>query len=427
MALVSASKYISKPFGEYAIQVCKKTKYFNALHLLDVYNESHGEQKIRKDMIKYMGRSTFMKQVDADFNFIVDKKLIDYEYLNSIMSISQENDGDSDGDRLSPSLISAETSETDIKTIEKDIKFRYMVRKVESGYNKILSLDVNPMSAIGLAMWLSPAFGAKVKDVFLRFIEGDAYIIKETIQNRNIATGLINNLETTTDPDTNEISMLITTFEKNDYMAKIKNDRHKREIQQLIDEKNGIINKQKCRIDELLIQMKENEKKADDERKKADERFNRLMGHAENSEIKAEEERGLANIERKKADITRKKLDKVLPQRVDIDETDLKHPKIFILKNCNKTEKKYNLYVMRCQSSSYNTRLKQLKTEYGNDIRRIKTLKQPNAVVFWNTIKEKLKNNLDHDSASNWFNLVNMTRVEFKKKINELDKKRIKM
>ena len=134
MALVSTSKYVSKSFGEYSLQVCKKTKYFDALHLLDVYNGSYEEQKTKKKMNEYMKRPKFMKQTYADFDFLVDKKLIDYEFLNSIMPVSQEN-------------------------VEKDTKFRYMIRKVESGYNKILILDIHPMSCIRISFWINAKFG----------------------------------------------------------------------------------------------------------------------------------------------------------------------------------------------------------------------------------------------------------------------------
>ena len=35
-----------------------------------------------------------------------------------------------------------------------------MVRRIDSGYNKIKELKVHPLTAIGLAMWMSPSFGS---------------------------------------------------------------------------------------------------------------------------------------------------------------------------------------------------------------------------------------------------------------------------
>ena len=184
MALVSNSRYVAKSFGDYALEVCSKTKYFNGLHLLRTYNETHDKQKKLKNMTKYIGRTTFIKQVVADFNYLVNKKLLDYGYLNNIY----ENIA---GDNLHPAQISAETSLEDIKALSKDIKFKYMIRETSTmnGSSKTIhNLDINPMSAVGLAMWLSPDFGSKVKDVFLRFIEGDATLIKESVENLNAIT-----------------------------------------------------------------------------------------------------------------------------------------------------------------------------------------------------------------------------------------------
>ena len=79
-----------------------------------------------------------MRQVDADFDFIVDKKLLDYEYLNSLMSVSQE---------------------TDLKALDKNIKYQYMVRKLSDARGKILILDIHPMSCVRLSFWLDAKFG----------------------------------------------------------------------------------------------------------------------------------------------------------------------------------------------------------------------------------------------------------------------------
>ena len=45
MSLGVNTKYIAKSFGDYALEVCSKTKYFNGLNLLSVCNETHNTQK----------------------------------------------------------------------------------------------------------------------------------------------------------------------------------------------------------------------------------------------------------------------------------------------------------------------------------------------------------------------------------------------
>jgi hypothetical protein len=144
-------------------------------------------------------------------------------------------------------------------------------------------------------------------------------------------------------------------------------------------------------------------KRFEDESKKRADEFNELRGIARD---------------------TKETLVSVLPQRVDIKSTDSDCPQVFILRDLDAEEDEYNFYVMRCQTSSYNSRLKDLKLKYGNNIKRACTIKQPNAIVFWKSIKKALHNNIECDSSSNWFKLKDMTKMEFKKKISEMDKKR---
>jgi hypothetical protein len=149
--------------------------------------------------------------------------------------------------------------------------------------------------------------------------------------------------------------------------------------------------------------LDESNKKLDEERQKADERFNKLLGAAEN---------------------TNQKLDAVLPQRVLIAYDDPDHPQVYILRDCDATAGELNLYYMRCQTSNYAQQVKKLKSNYGDNIRRMLTIKQPNAIVFWKEIKKELSANIIKSKDSNWFRLQNMTNLEFKQKINELDSKR---
>jgi hypothetical protein len=120
----------------------------------------------------------------------------------------------------------------------------------------------------------------------------------------------------------------------------------------------------------------------------------------------------------------RKKLDTVLPQRVDIEESNPECPQVFILRDLDAEIGEPNLYAMRCQTKSYNSQLRALKSKYGDNIRRTLTIKQPNAVVFWNSVKRALSKNMEHD-VGNWFMLKNMTKMQFKRKVIELNKHRL--
>jgi hypothetical protein len=118
-------------------------------------------------------------------------------------------------------------------------------------------------------------------------------------------------------------------------------------------------------------------------------------------------------------------LKSVLPQRVDIKSNDPDYPQVFILRDLDAEEGDHNFYAMRCQTSNYNARLKELKAKYGDNIKRACTIKQPNAVVFWKSVKKTLQTNLICDSKTNWFSLYDMTKIQFKKKISELNDNRM--
>jgi hypothetical protein len=145
----------------------------------------------------------------------------------------------------------------------------------------------------------------------------------------------------------------------------------------------------------------------------------KLLGFAENTnDMLGDAKSELTNVS--------KKLDNVLPQRVDIEQSDPNYPQVFILRDCDAKENEHNFYAMRCQTKSYGSQLKKLKSKYGDNIRRTLTIKQPNAIVFWGSIKKELGNNIDCDKMTNWFSLINITKLEFKQLVMVANTKRLK-
>ena len=84
------SKYVPKTFGKYTFNVCEKTKYFDALGMLSVYNETHESNKLLKKMNQHINHKKFQMQIVADFDKISLDKKIDYDYLNNLC---ENNDG----------------------------------------------------------------------------------------------------------------------------------------------------------------------------------------------------------------------------------------------------------------------------------------------------------------------------------------------
>jgi hypothetical protein len=132
------------------------------------------------------------------------------------------------------------------------------------------------------------------------------------------------------------------------------------------------------------------------------------------------------NNSEEKSDNFRKKLNKVLPERVnmsDMQEDDTPH--VYILRDKEAELNEHNLYVIRTQQKNYKSSFNKVKSRYNLDqLVKTYTIKQPNAIAFWGTLKKKYAKNIIKDSTSNWFMLENMTLREFKENIKRMDEER---
>jgi hypothetical protein len=204
---------------------------------------------------------------------------------------------------------------------------------------------------------------------------------------------------------------------------------------------NFTIKTKDCKIDNLLLQLKDDRKKSDENERKADE-----------ERKKADEERKKADEERKKADErdtiqsekinrllgysietkttldkTKTTLDEVLPQRVETNELNNgRDHQVIILHDRDALENEYDLYVLRVQTRSIQNSIDKIKHKFGDNIHRLYTINQPNSVAFWNVCKKKLNTHIQKDGKTNWFMLKNMTLRQFKDNLNDLNKTRCK-
>ena len=445
--------------GMKSFTTCPTTGFICAKNILTKYNDTCVVKKDKKEikfLNQYITRPEFLRSVLSDFDKVASDDKLDLNYLNILHDNTEtkiSNMPDMDGGKLSPSNNGVSSI---CDTYSNNVKFNYMVRKISSGYNKIDNIFVHPLVAIGVAMWMSPTFGTIVKDSYYKFINGDVKYINETIQNLNDNTGLINNFETTTNPLTNEVTMLITTIKKDDIMAEIKDDQLRKRIQSLLDEKNGIIKEKEDNITKLLIKLDEESKKAEKERnqaekernqaekerKQSEERFNTLMnrtGLIHDTLINTESKLDIANVTlintESKLDIanvtlvnTESKLDRILPQRVELHKLEsFDIPCVIILQDMDAKFDEYNLYVLRIQSGSIKSAIKKFKNK--NESINVITLyrsQQPNAVAFWKIVRanEDLIHEINKCPKENWFGLNNMTTDEFIDILNEIEETR---
>lgn len=283
---------------------------------------------------------------------------------------------------------------------------------------------VHPHIAINLAQWVSPMFAVKVAGWVSRFISGDLTMATEILKNNDSENNTTTNFESRVNPDTGERLVIAETVDNDtlqQYDEHMKFMAFKRKYDNLINKQKGIIIEKDNVISDIRKIMFDQKLQ-----------IQKLMGYTEstnqmvtNTRTELGETRTeLVSIGNKLTSV-RKTLDNVLPQRVDIDQSDPSYPQVFILRDLDAESDEYNLYAMRCQSNSYGAQLKKLKSKYGDNIRRVLTIKQPNAVVFWNTIKKELRDTIECDNQTNWFRLVNMTKMQFKRKVIELDRKRV--
>ena len=407
---------------------CPTTSFICAKNILKQYNDTcviKEDKKELKYLNEYMKEPVFLSSIVSDFNKVASANKLDLNYLNTLHDNTETkiaNSSNCSGRQNRPDQNETKVSISD--TYSNDVKFKYMIRQnfTKKGIIKnIINIFVHPLVAIGVAMWMSPTFGSIVKDSYYKFINGDVKHINETIQNLNTNTGLINNFETTTNPLTNEVTMLITTIKKDDIMAEIKDDQLRKRIQSLLDKQKGIIKEKEDNITKLLIKL-------DEESKRSEERFNTLMnrtGLIHDTLINTENKLDVANVTLVN---TESKLDRILPQRVELHKLDsFDIPCVIILQDMDAKFDEYNLYVLRIQSGSIKSAIKKFKNK--NESINVNTLyrsQQPNAVAFWKIVRanEDLIHEINKCPKENWFGLNNMTTDEFINILNEIEETR---
>jgi len=190
-----------------------------------------------------------------------------------------------------------------------------------------------------------------------------------------------------------------------------------------------IVSEKQCKIDNLLLEiketniiLKENEKKAeerfqeerkkaDEERKKADDRFNRLLGVAEDTKEEVLEK--ISELAETRLDLTNVVHDRVSTKRVPNN----RYEYLVILKDADDLSMPY--YVLRTQRKSVSRRITSIQKDYNvEEVFRIYT---PNSTKAWLSICDKFSAKIRKSPTPNWFALRNITEQEFKNYILAMD------
>jgi hypothetical protein len=200
----------------------------------------------------------------------------------------------------------------------------------------------------------------------------------------------------------NSIKYLITMVEENARMALEGREKHSADIQQLLgfgEKTNNLLSSANQKLDVVKNNNEELVNTVDD--------LHVIVEDMEKTVIKLDT-----------------RLDVVLPNRVLIENIKPgNQPVIVLIKDTAAIAGEFDLYVMRCQEKTVNPAMRRLKNKFGDGLVFVKRIKQPNAIAFWETIKENHKYNIIW-SSDNWFRLISITHDKFFEHIEVLDKKR---
>jgi len=164
-------------------------------------------------------------------------------------------------------------------------------------------------------------------------------------------------------------------------------------------------------LKETNIILKENEKKAAEERKKADERFNKLLGVAEDTKEEVLEK--ISELAETRLDLSNVVHDRVSTKRVPANKISY----FVILKDAD--DEKVPYYVLRAQKQSVSRKITEMQKDY--NVHEVFRIYEPNAVNFWISVCNKFSSNIRKSPTQNWFALRNITFLNFKKLMLDMD------
>lgn len=300
--------------------------------------------------------------------------------------------------------------------------------------------------AMDLARWISPRFALFMYDIFGRYFSGDFSLINEIAQNRDSLNETKTSFESRTDPSSGKRITVVNSIPDEELA---KNPRKKAKETIRFKKLESKFLKLQAQNQTLKIELEETQtgffevsnerddllERIEEIRKENLENQERISREHKSHVDKIQEENraqlakleGYAEYTVDKAKKLGKKLDKVLPDHVSLADTpEGEVTQLWIMRDhgVSPDEDDYNLYPIRGQLKSMNSRIKELKKAWGENIKPYYKIRQPNAIAFWRSFKKAHSKNIVKCSDSAWFKLKGITRREFIKKIKQEDRKR---
>jgi hypothetical protein len=346
---------------------------------------------------------TFFHNLQSDIPIYMSENMIEYfgykgspkvqkELLNRLINenfLEYKNELYFDYDNKTYVEFRKEKEEI-LKTLESGVKKIDELYPLKTGKNmsKVKHILITPKLFKEMLMLCNTEKGKQVRRYYLDIV--DVMELYVQFQNKLTITTLEQKLDYT------NVQLTITNKE-------------------LIEERKCAVEERKKADEERKKaeeRFQEAQKKADEERKKADERFNKLLGVAEDTKEEVLEKIG--ELAETRLDLSNVVHDRVSTKRVPANKISY----FVILKDAD--DEKVPYYVLRAQRQSVSRKITEMQKDY--NVHEVFRIYEPNAVNFWISVCDKFSSNIRKSPTQNWFALRNISFLNFKKLMLEMDK-----
>jgi len=368
---------------------------FNTINLNESYVDTffHNLQSdipiyMSEKMIEYFGyKGTKFHQMESikkiiNDNFLDYKNELYFEYDNKqYIEFRKEKE----------EILISESS--DVKKIDELYPL-----KTGKNMSKVKHILIAPKLFKEILMLCNTEKGKQVRRYYLDIVD----VMELYIQFQNKLT------ITTLEQKLDNISLQLTDERKCASEERVKAEARFQEERKKADEERKKADEERKKADE---ERKKADERFQEERKKADDRFNKLLGVAEDTKEEVLEK--ISELAETRLDLSNVVHDRVSTKRVPANKISY----FVILKDAD--DEKVPYYVLRAQRQSVSRKITEMQKDY--NVQEVFRIYEPNAVNFWISVCNKFSSNIRKSPTQNWFALRNITFLNFKKLMLDMD------
>lgn len=274
---------------------------------------------------------------------------------------------------------------------------------------------------------MSPSFGSHVKDIFLKYSNGDLSIAKQVVDNHDKKNKTKTHLEIAQNPNKNDAIMIANSYKNDSDEIKEKYEELLLEMELMKEEKNNLLIKYHTKNKEVKKLTKDN---------------NKLSVILHRMEQKIEETKEDNKITHFKLDrtyeqysiiknqliILQDSMEAVLEDRVVRKYITEAQDETLIIYKDNRKNEDYNYYVIRSKKNLVDSLIQKQKTKFDipeNKIEKFYEIKNsPNARIYWLSFIKKYGDMINRYKNTQWFGLKKLNEKIFKKRLLRLDQEK---